>query len=361
MKVVLITGHEYDSPRKTGFHFWADILSERGDQVDFLTVGQSKMTGIIGNHKVFPGPHNEWVFKKTGLRKFVWMPLFHPFKLKLSILTRLSTPFFSWAYPAMLPKKFKDGVKDADAFIVEVGAGLLLVKTLHKLCPNARFIYTVSDRLSTLNAHPALEEAEKKVLPLFSRIRVPAAMMAEDYVGYKVKYIAQGIDKNVFVQRYASPYTKPKNAVSVGDMLFDSHAIETMAQNFPDWTFHVFGRRATVKNPKPNIICYGEKPFDQITPYIQNADIALAPYRNEASAAYLSQSSLKMFQYSYCALPIVAPSFAAVSRDHAIGYDPDDPATIVEAFQKAMDYDRSTIDTDNILDWNQVIDKMLAN
>lgn len=360
MKIVLVTGHDYDSPRKTGFHFWANILAERGHEVFFLTVGQSKLTPLIGNHKVFDPPYNCWVTKKPRVQKFVWMPLFHPFRLKFDFLTKIFSPFFSYLYAKMLPYAFEEKIRGADTIIVEVGAGLILVQRLRKLCPNARFIYTVSDRLSTLNAHPCVVDDEESALPHFFRIRVPASIMLEDYKYFPAVYIPQGIDKEVFEKKHPNPYKQNKNAISVGDMLFDPRAIEIMAGKFPDWTFHVFGRKANLQDKRPNVIVYGEKPFDEITPYIQHADIALAPYKFEESAAYLAQSSLKMLQYTFCRLPIVAPTFAAQGRDHAIGYVPDDEQSIVTAFEKAVTYDRESIIVDDVLDWNQVIDRMMG-
>lgn len=360
MKITLITGHDYDSPRRTGFHFWADIMSERGQEVCFLTVGQSSIT-ILNKGRLHKPPYNTWMKRNGSINKFVWFPLLHPANMRNKLLNKCTSWLFLNLYPLLMPKDLTRELAGTTIFIVEVGAGLMLVSRLKKTFPKARFIYTVSDRLSTINAHPVAMKAEQDVLPHFSKIRVPATIMLQDYKSFPAVYIPQGIDKQVFDQQRPNPYKQPRNAISVGDMLFDPKAIETMADRFPDWTFHVFGRKAVIENLKPNVVVYGEKPFHEITAYIQHADIALAPYRFEESAAYLAQSSLKMFQYTYCRLPIVAPMFAAEGRAHAIGYAPDDPDSIARAFKQAIDFDRAGINTADVLDWNQVIDRMIAD
>lgn len=143
-------------------------------------------------------------------------------------------------------------------------------------------------------------------------------------------------------------------------MLFDADAIDVMAVANPDWTFHLFGAKALPRRVLPNIVAHGEQAFERIVPFIKFADLGIAPYRDGASADYLSQSSLKMIQYSYCHLPIVAPHFAAMGRSHVMGYDPADPASIRAAFSAAGAFDRQTIATDGVLSWDETVDVLFA-
>ena len=95
--------------------------------------------------------------------------------------------------------------------------------------------------------------------------------------------------------------------------------------------------------------------FARVVPFIKFADIGIAPYRVGAGADYLSQSSLKMIQYSYCRLPIVAPLFAAAGRAHVCAYRPVDPQSIVAAFSQAQSFDRTGIDTASIRSWQEAV------
>lgn len=360
MKVVLISGHDALSDRKTGFHFWADILDKRGVDVDFITVGSSPLSLIKKNSKVLKPPFNEWVKITDHLRKYTWMPIFHPMNFNNKFLNFLSWPVFQF-YPHLMPDELLSSVKNADLFIVESGSGPMLVPKLAKINPRAKFIYNPSDRADVVPFHPIISKKSDEALPYFSMIRLNAAAVEQDFPkGAPTKYIPQAIDKTLFDTPHKNPYKSARNVISIGDMLFDQNTVSTLAENFPDWTFHLFGKQAKLTQPLPNVIEYGEKAFDKLVPYLQHADIGLAPYSNTKEAGYLSQSSLKLVQYTYCRLPIVTPGFAAKERAHAFAYNPDSPETLIAAFQQAMVHDRNAIDRSEVQNWDNVIDKMLA-
>lgn len=359
MKCVMIAGHGALAPRKVGFHFWSDYLRERGDDVYFITVGQSQLSLLKARQRPLK-PYNEWVFLGDRLLGMTWVPPFHPC-LNKPALNNLLLPLFA-LYPKFFPEAALTHIADADYIVVESGPGLALIPQLASVCKSAKIIYEVSDRLVTVGAHPAIINAEKNALNYCNLIRVPAMVMLKDFASDKpVWYCPQGIHKADFDRENTSPYTRGKNVVSVGDMLFDAATISFMAEQFPEWTFHLFGRNAKLSHPLPNVIEYGEKPIAELTPYIQYADIGLAPYRQAPNCEYLSQSSLKMIQYTYCQLPILAPTFAAAGRPHVMAYEaPDKPASIRAAFERAIHYDRRAINKARVLSWAEMFEDMLA-
>jgi len=213
-----------------------------------------------------------------------------------------------------------------------------------------------------LGYHPLIIAAERSALAMTDLIHVPAQAMINDFPpSSKIHYTPQGLDKNAFDTPMPNPYKTPRNIISVGDMLFDSWAVETLARIAPDWNIHVFGKKAVVTNPPPNVHLYGERPFDTILPYIKYADLGMAPYRPAPDADYLSQSSLKMMQYTYCRLPIIAPDFAAAGRAHVMGYTPFDEPSVITAFEHARNYNRAAIDITSVIPWEAVLDAMLEN
>ena len=359
MKFVMIAGHGALAPRKVGFHFWSDYLRARGDDVYFITVGQSQLSLLKAKQRPLK-PYNEWVFLGDRFLGMNWVPPFHPCLNKPG-LNNLLLPLFA-LYPRFFPESALAPIADADFIVVESGPGLALIPQLANACKQATIIYEVSDRLVTVGAHPAIIKAEKCALDYFSLIRVPAMIMLKDFPANKpVWYSPQGMHKEDFDREYPSPYTNPKNAVRVGDMLFDAAVIAIMANAFPDWTFHLFGRNARLEQSLPNVIEHGEKPIGELTPYIQHADIGLAPYRQAPNCEYLAQSSLKMIQYTYCQLPIVAPAFAAAGRPHVLAYESaDKPASVLSAFEKAIHFDRSTINKARVLSWAEMFEDMLT-
>ncbi len=359
MRIAFITGHAPQSKRKTGFHFWAKILAERGVKVEWVTVGFSHLTVMKDKGKVPPPPYNQWTPLSPNIAHYSWCPVFHPINLKKKILNALAIPFFN-LYPALMPHALVDRLEDCDVFIVDSGAALMLVPKLAELCPYARFVYFASDRLSTLRAHPAIVAAEKKALPYISLIRVIAENRIGDYPSHKnVHYIPQGIDREFFDAPHTNPYQKPHNIVCAGDMLFDAESVAIMARLLPDWTIHLFGKGATMPEATANIIEHGEQPFETLVPYIKYADLGLAPYAPSKGGDYFAQSGLKIAQYTYFQLPVVVPDMLRTNIGHLISYVPHDEVSISAALQAAIAFDRHKIDKGLVPDWNDIIDAIL--
>jgi 2-beta-glucuronyltransferase len=361
LNVFIVSGHDAAAPRKASLHFLMENLSRRKINVDFMTVGVSPFKFLKRSGYRFLPPFNTWAEVKPYVNKYVWFPPFHPFSLRNSLLNYAVWPLHT-LYPFMLPASVVERIRKADVVVIESGIGLLLVQRIAALAPKAKMVYSVSDRLVTLSFHPIVTAREKRDLHYFDLIRVTASVMKSDFPdSAPVEYIPQGLDRDVFDQDVASPYTSPKNAISVGDMLFDAPIIEKLAKSFPDWTFHLFGRGAKTSKKYPNIIEHGEQPFATLMPYIKHADIGIAPYRASPRADYLSQSSLKMIQYTYCKLPIVAPDFVAAGRPHVLPFDSKakDDHSLVNAFGLAIDYNRESIDFSSVLNWDEVADRII--
>jgi 2-beta-glucuronyltransferase len=357
MRITFITGHSAESKRKTGFHFWADILVKRGDQVNWVTTGFSKLTQFKDESRVPAGPYNQWA--GSNPRSFVWVPLFHP--VNFGPINTFLMPLFD-LYPKMMPGAMLREIRNSDVFIIESGAGLMLVPDLAALSPNAKFVYFASDRMETLHAHPAIKTAEREALPFISLVRVISQSRLGDFKDHpNVRYIPQGIDRAAFDRTSGNPYKTGKNIVCAGDMLFDAASVEIMARAFPDWHFHLFGKDAVIKPALANVTAHGERDFESTISYLKHADIGLAPYRATEGGDYFAQSSLKIAQYSYAKLPVLVPDKLRDTPSHLIPYRPGDAESIQQAVETAIAYDRSKIDAGAIPDWNDVIDQILAH
>jgi 2-beta-glucuronyltransferase len=254
-------------------------------------------------------------------------------------------------------------VRKADLIVVESCAAVLLFETLRSLAPKrAKIVYCASDRLETVGMHPMLADTLARTAASYDLIRVPAKAMISDFPSSaRVAFIPHGIDKAAFSDSSPSPFesTGP-HVVVAGDMLFDASALNVLLNAFPEVAFHAFGRmKLDTIGTRPNLRAYGEVPFADLASHLLHADIGFAPYLDRPEAYYLVESSLKLIQYTYCRLPIVAPHFASAGRPHVIGYAADDPASIVQALHKALAYDRSTIDARDVVSWDEVIARML--
>lgn len=358
-RVLIVTGHHFaDSPRKVDLHFMADALRAGGDHVDFLACRLSVFSRFLKDGRFDYArrhPLNRWNRIADGLEEFLWCAPFHPMNLKGALLNRLSTPLFRH-YDRFLPKAVLERLPDYTHILIESGPCPLLIHRMRQAAPRARIIYHAADRLRTIGVHPCVEAALAEHIGDCDLIHIMAEAMRADFpAGAPVLYLPHGIAKDDFDRAAETPYAGSRNAVSVGDMLFDEQVVLALARAYPDWTFHLFGKKAVPSERRTNIVVHGEVAFAEIVPFIKFADIGLAPYRDSHGADYLSQSSLKMIQYSYCRLPIVAPVFAAAGRDHVCAYRPGDPPSIVAAFGRAQTFDRARIDTTSILSWQGAV------
>ncbi|MDY0029085.1 MAG: hypothetical protein RBR86_03985 [Pseudobdellovibrionaceae bacterium] len=358
-RYLFICGHDPDAERKVDLHFLARHLVEDKHSVSFIIVGSSLIGYLLGKSSI-PPEANQWS-KPGHFSKYFWYPLFHPMKVSHPLLRHI----FKWLcrfYANFLPSSAFPPHTEYDEIMVESGAGLALIPLLKARYPRTRFIYSVSDRLARLNVPESVYNYESEALDCFDLIRVPSPLMMNDFGDRRtVRFIPHGIDCALFDTVFPSPYITPKNAISIGVSLFDAEAIQTLALAYPDWSFHLFGDQAKLDKKIPNVIEHGETRFEDIIPFIQHADVGLALYCDAPLADYISHSSLRMIQYSYCRLPIVTAHFSARDRAHAFGYEIGNLQELRNAFDQAKMFDRSTITRDNISDWKDIADTIFTD
>ena len=361
-RILVVSGHHFaDAPRRVDLHFMSDQLREEGAAVDFLICRLSPLSRFIGDGRykhALTRPINTWFQLDERLEEFVWFAPFHPINLRYGWLNAAVAPLYR-RYGHFLPKAVTERLSSYSHIVIESGPSPLLTRYLRRHAPKAKFIYHAADRLETIRVHPCIIEELNATLPQYDQIRIMAEAMRSDFIAQdRVVFVPHGISKGLFDAAVTSPYHGQRHAISVGDMMFDAGMIETLAVANPDWTFHLFGKKALPLQPRANIVVHGEVSFATIVPFIKFADVGIAPYRAGAGADYLSQSSLKMIQYSYCHLPIVAPRFAAAGRDNVCAYEPDDQESIRAAFERAKVMDHLTIDTSGICTWEEVVDRL---
>jgi 2-beta-glucuronyltransferase len=140
-------------------------------------------------------------------------------------------------------------------------------------------------------------------------------------------------------------------------MLFDPTFFQSAAAHFPDVDFHVIGCGGTFEAPS-NVLVQPEMKFADTLPYVKYATIGVAPYRPAPGVEYLADSSLKLAQYEYFALPAVCPLFAAGDVPSRFGYDPGNEASIREAISGALGA-AGTFTPRTFLSWREVADRVI--
>jgi len=359
--VVLITQHYLSSKRKAGFHWLANAYHQHGWEVVFFTCYISPISFLRGERR-FPRPllrqvagearQVRWVDER--LASYVWFTPWHPANLRLPLLNAISRPLFR-AYGRLSLGPIEPIIRRASLFIFEPTPGLLLFERFKQLNPGARFVYRASDDLKLLGRHPVVLEAEDAYAPRFDMISTPCEYLHRHFSHLPSAQIHyHGVETHLFDGPHPNPYSSDAvNAVYVGHSMVDTDFYARASAAFPDWRFHVIGAIDGLPEA-PNIIRYGEMPFAATIPYVKHADVGLQTRLYSPGAESLTDS-LKVQQYTYCRLPIVAPDFLRCSRNNMFYYTPGDDSSIESALKEAIAFDRDQTDLAKLGNWQTMV------
>jgi 2-beta-glucuronyltransferase len=362
-KITLLTRHYFSRfGRKTTVHFIAEEFARRGYDVNFITVGRSRLSAALKrNGQSMPSDVSRTAFRpaSNAIQTIVIDEWLHPVSVRNSFIKALTTPSFL-RYGKNIPSVVEKEILDSSIFLIECGYGVAYYQTLRNLCPDAKLIYFATDPLTEVGLREEFEELEYKALPKFDLVRVAAPELAARFpAGTKTIEIPQGIDKSIFDAETQSPFPAgTKNFISIGDMAFDSHAICTIAKAEPDAFVHVFGAQMQGDYPT-NIIVHGEQPFSKLVRYIKFADVGIMPYKMTENMVYLAKTSLKFLQYSYCGLPVLTPEGPPWDRENMFYYVPDDEASIESATKRALLCPKDLNVGEGVWDWDQCTDRLI--
>lgn len=363
-KIVILTSHVFlDGFRKASIHFVARNWAAAGHDVYFTTVGHSGLSRFKQKDRLEAlrrNQQNRYQDVEPRLHAGAYLPPFHAFSTSNPLVNTLVKPLFA-LYGSRLPRFVAKKIEEADLVVIESGTPIAFVPLARRLNPQAKLLYFCRDLLHSVGAAPYLCDMERRVIGQFDSVLVPSRRLGEMLPpGGKVNFVPQGIDGGVFDRADISPYADgSRNAVAVGDMLFDRHSVEQMAAAAPEVTFHLFGIKWRGDVPA-NINVHGEKAFETLAAYIRHADIGLAPYKVNSSEVYLAESSLKLLQYGYCLLPVVLPDVIPVSRGNEVTYSLDHANDWRAVIDAALAVPRQRAFRLGILTWEDVARRTLA-
>jgi 2-beta-glucuronyltransferase len=334
--LLVISGHDFRSPRKAGIHFITREAKKSFDNISFFSIGFSNLSILKGDARVsLAQQSNTWEMYE-GVNCYLWKTLLHPVNRTLPFLKGATSATYR-LYSHLPNAELDAAANGASTIVFEAGLAPIFVERIRKLAPKAKFIYIASDLLETIGVHQYVIDAHDMALEEFDLIRIASRKMEKRYarVAQKTKYIPHGQDLGQRDATKPSPYHDAPNIVSVGSMLFDPTYFAIVAPSFPEVNFHVIGAGGPVPQ-MPNISDYGELPFADTLPFIKFAQAGVAPYHGSQQNAYLADSSLKLQQYAHFKLPSICPAFAVGDHPNRHGYDPDDPATMISATRRAL-------------------------
>lgn len=364
MNIVKFTSQPFLSDmRKVSTHFIAEEWAKAGHTVHVATVGLSYLT-LLKDKALFQRlakvQKNRFEEISPGLFASAYMPPLHPFSSGKPLLNLLNRPLFS-LYGNMIPGYMRAPLAQADIVIFEPGTCLCFYEAVRRLNPTAALVYIKRDWLTTIGAAAVLQEIEQRMYRTLDLVITPSSKIADAIPApCRAEIVPQAINKDLFDADTVSPYPEnTRNAISVGNMLFDETSLRAMAEAAPDVTFHIFGAHFAGLRPK-NVIEHGEKPFAELIPYMKHADFGIAPYRMSPKDVYLAETSLKFLQYAYCGLPVLTPDLIPDLRGNLIGYSLDDERNWKGKIETALAMGRSETFKEGILSWAEVAGKIVT-
>lgn len=363
MKIFNLTTRPFlPETRKVSTHFIAEELAAAGHSVHVVTVGLSNLTFIKDKalfRQLTQDRKNRFFETQPGLNVSAYAPVLHPFSSRRALLNALNRPFFR-LYGGIIPHYWKGPLAEADLVIFEPGSDLCFYDAVKRFNPKATIIYIQRDWMPSIGAAPVLREMEQRMFETLDIVISPSSWILSSVpANCPTEIVPQAINKELFDADVASPFPAgTRNAISVGNMLFDEPTVRAMAQAVPDVTYHVFGAKFSEAVPA-NVVDYGERPFTELIPYMKHADFGIAPYKMTVDDVYLAETSLKFQQYAYCGLPVLTPDLIPDLRGNLIGYSLENERDWKGKIDTALAMGRSDKFKEGILSWAEVAGKIV--
>lgn len=357
MRFLVISAHDYRSPRKAGIHFLAAELAKLGP-TRFFSVRYSSLSKFKSDPRESLDAYANQKAVFENVECYLWKTLIHPFNTGKPRLRGFEN-FLFHQYIRHPSPVLVEWIKESDAIFFESGIAPIFFDLVKRLNPGAKTIYVASDDLSTINVADFVKQTFERVAPRMSAICLKSRFMASGVPNTANRYlIPHGFDFSVGEHADPSPYPPGVHAVSVGSMLFDPAFFVVASKQFPQVVFHVIGS-GTPPHPGygDNVRVYDEMPHRQTLPYIKHASFGIAPYRSADVPRYLADTSLKLIQYDYFKLPAVCPHAAVGDYTSRFGYEPGNAESITAAIRNAMQAPR--VSSRKPLHWSEVVQRML--
>jgi len=354
---LVISRHDFRSPRKANMHFITECLAERGT-TRFFSFGFSHLSRLKRDPRMTLWDRANVVETFNGVETYLWRTPLHPVNLRRPALQGVEAALFR-AYVRLAPQVLKDWIRASSTILLESGFPVIFIRLCATLNPRARIIYIASDGLRTIDCAEFIVREFDQTAHLLHGLRLPSRRLYDEMPNPGAAYVVpHGLDPGLRTNAEPSPYGPGRHAVSVGSMLFDPSFFQIAAAAFPDVTFHVIGGgQAAAGLVAPNVRVLDEMRFADTVPYIRHADFGIAPYTADKVAPYLVDTSMKLMQYGFLGVPAVCPDVVAGDRPGRFGYRPGDGSSITAAVERALAFGH--FEGSEALGWREVTDRIL--
>ena len=356
---LILSAHDFRSPRKANLHFITSELVKRGP-TRFFSLRYSLLSKRTADPRLSLDAEANKIGTYQGVECYLWKTLIHPFNTRRKWLRPLESLMYYWysrGHNAVLRK----WISEATVIVLESGIAPIFFDLIKSLNPNAKILYRASDALETINVADYIHQTFARVASQLHTIALPSKAMADAIPSkHNLAFVPQGIDHSVTEKADPSPYGPGIHAVSVGSMLFDASFFVLASKRFPKITFHVIGSgQGEEPGYGENVKVYGEMPFAQTLRYIKHAQLGIAPYSSNNLPEYLRDTSMKLIQYAFFEIPAICPFFIAADYSNRFGYEIGNEETIVAAIDRALAPSTSVV-RQHVLSWNEVTERLLT-
>ena len=187
-RYLILSGHDFRTPRWANMHFIARELAQRGT-TRFFSLGASLMSYVIGDPRLPILKRANRIEEYRGVQCYLWKSAWHPVNLDFAVLAPVSRMLFM-AYRRGMPEVFRRWVESSDVIIMESGMSPIFLEMIEKLNPNARKIYIASDLLDTIGVDPFVSEELNTHIDLFDTVVVPSRLMAPAFAPGEITFRA---------------------------------------------------------------------------------------------------------------------------------------------------------------------------
>jgi 2-beta-glucuronyltransferase len=357
-RYLVLSAHDYRTPRRANIHFITDELAKRGT-TRFFSLRYSRLSRFKHDMRLPLDETANTIVKHKGVECYLWRTLVHPFNTRRRWLRPLENAMFRM-YARHPPAVLEQWIRESDVIVLESGTAVAFIRLAQRLNPKARLVYRASDGLSTIEVAQFIAREFDELCGTLDAIALVSPVMADEINSqHNVYHVGHGVDPGLDEMGDPSPYpAEGIHAVSVGSMLFDPEFIVQASHAFPEVTFHVIGSgRDGMPGYGDNVVVYGEMKHADVVRYIKHARFGIAPYSSEQVPAYLADSSMKLLQYDFFGLPAVCPYAVVGTYASRFGYTPGDVESIRGAIQQALDAPH--VRHRQCLDWPQTTDRLL--
>ena len=355
---LVLSAHDYRSPRRANIHFITSELAKRG-RTRFFSLRYSRLSKYTSDPRLSLDYTANQIGVYQGVECYLWKTAIHPFNTRRRWLRPLETLMYNWYSNGYNPV-LRKWIEEATVILLESGVAPVFFDLIKELNPDAKILYRASDALDTINVADYVNKTFARIASQLNTIALPSKALADAIPSkHNLAFVPHGIDHSVAEKADPSPYGPGIHAVSVGSMLFDPNFFVHAAKRFPNITFHIIGSgQATHPDYGDNVKIYGEMPFNKTLCYIKHADLGIAPYSSDNMPAYLRDTSMKLIQYDFFEIPAICPFYIAADYPNRFGYEIGNGDSIEHAIKRALNPVKPLV-AQRVLSWSEVTERML--